>query len=404
MRDQILNYTLSRLSATSEFWSVQDEDFTKLGTLKHILLEQLLMKRKFEEANEYLKRLSKHFCCDNDLEKPDELCKRVPGNRSDAALGFKSQFDENIEKFEKFKSELVCLLAMHKKVEGNDSGKGSMSDPNDPDYKATMCSVLRNIKETCEPELIAVKSHKSLKKKERGGSEISISSCDQSNIFSKRLEEGNHDQNQKPSQQMNLDTKREQHRPWKRKNGNDLKLKTKMTISSGSSFELSPSPAISENLELTYLLSVKQEISDTESNMRTLNFNPVYMKPEPDGDPSQQNQISESDLHLRVHCNQSQTLPSGKARQDLSLSGMCAGQPSHENNSKANFRSFTSTYSEMFPAGNTLMLDYNNKLGGEESNVSNLAPFEIDECSQSRQKISHREGPTEGSIVCAGSA
>ena len=50
------------------------------------------------------------------------------------------------------------------------------------------------------------------------------------------------------------------------------------------------------------------------------------------------------------------------------------------------------------------MLDYNNKLGGEESNVSNLAPFEIDECSQSRQKISHREGPTEGSIVCAGSA
>ncbi len=34
MREQMLNYTQSRLSATSELWNVSDQDFTELGTLK----------------------------------------------------------------------------------------------------------------------------------------------------------------------------------------------------------------------------------------------------------------------------------------------------------------------------------------------------------------------------------
>jgi hypothetical protein len=54
MREQILNYTMSRLSATSEYWSVSDQDFTELGTLKQLLMEQLSVKKELEATKRSL--------------------------------------------------------------------------------------------------------------------------------------------------------------------------------------------------------------------------------------------------------------------------------------------------------------------------------------------------------------
>jgi hypothetical protein len=54
MREQILNYTQSRLSATSEFWNVSDQDFTELGTLKQLLMEQLSIKKELEATKRSL--------------------------------------------------------------------------------------------------------------------------------------------------------------------------------------------------------------------------------------------------------------------------------------------------------------------------------------------------------------
>jgi hypothetical protein len=54
MREQILNYTQSRLSATSEFWNVSDQDFTELGTLKQLLMEQIGVKKELEATKRSL--------------------------------------------------------------------------------------------------------------------------------------------------------------------------------------------------------------------------------------------------------------------------------------------------------------------------------------------------------------
>jgi len=61
MREQILNYTQSRMSAASEFWSVSDQDFTELGTLKQILMEQLWIKQQQENTRLELKRVLNHL-------------------------------------------------------------------------------------------------------------------------------------------------------------------------------------------------------------------------------------------------------------------------------------------------------------------------------------------------------
>ena len=61
MREQILNYTQSRMSAASEFWSVSDQDFTELGTLKQILVEQLCIKKQQEKTMLELNRVMSHL-------------------------------------------------------------------------------------------------------------------------------------------------------------------------------------------------------------------------------------------------------------------------------------------------------------------------------------------------------
>ena len=44
MRKQLKHYAQSRLSSMSEFWTITDKDFTTIGTLKHILMEQINIK------------------------------------------------------------------------------------------------------------------------------------------------------------------------------------------------------------------------------------------------------------------------------------------------------------------------------------------------------------------------
>jgi hypothetical protein len=61
MREQILNYTMSRLSATSEFWNVSDQDFTELGTLKQLLMEQLSVKKELEATKRNLEGVLDHL-------------------------------------------------------------------------------------------------------------------------------------------------------------------------------------------------------------------------------------------------------------------------------------------------------------------------------------------------------
>ena len=46
MRDQLKLYTQSRLSSMSEFWAITDKEFTTIGTLKHILMEQINIKQQ----------------------------------------------------------------------------------------------------------------------------------------------------------------------------------------------------------------------------------------------------------------------------------------------------------------------------------------------------------------------
>ena len=48
MRNQLKHYTQSRLSSMSEFWNISDKDFTTIGTLKHILLEQINIKDRLD--------------------------------------------------------------------------------------------------------------------------------------------------------------------------------------------------------------------------------------------------------------------------------------------------------------------------------------------------------------------
>ena len=57
MREQMLNYTQSRLSATSEFWNVSDQDFTELGTLKQLLMEQISIKKEQEASTRNLENV-----------------------------------------------------------------------------------------------------------------------------------------------------------------------------------------------------------------------------------------------------------------------------------------------------------------------------------------------------------
>ena len=54
MREQIRLYTQQRLSSTSEFWAVSDEDFTELASIKQILLELLGARAEQEKASRQL--------------------------------------------------------------------------------------------------------------------------------------------------------------------------------------------------------------------------------------------------------------------------------------------------------------------------------------------------------------
>ena len=44
MRKQLKHYAQARLSSMSEFWTITEKDFTTIGTLKHILMEQINIK------------------------------------------------------------------------------------------------------------------------------------------------------------------------------------------------------------------------------------------------------------------------------------------------------------------------------------------------------------------------
>ncbi len=46
MREQLKLYTQSRLSSMSEFWTISEQEFTTIGTLKHILMEQIKIKEE----------------------------------------------------------------------------------------------------------------------------------------------------------------------------------------------------------------------------------------------------------------------------------------------------------------------------------------------------------------------
>ena len=46
MREQLKLYTQSRLSSMSEFWTITEQEFTTIGTLKHILMEQINIKEE----------------------------------------------------------------------------------------------------------------------------------------------------------------------------------------------------------------------------------------------------------------------------------------------------------------------------------------------------------------------
>ena len=48
MREQLQLYMQARLSSTSELWNATDDEFTELGTLKQILLEQARVARLLE--------------------------------------------------------------------------------------------------------------------------------------------------------------------------------------------------------------------------------------------------------------------------------------------------------------------------------------------------------------------
>jgi hypothetical protein len=48
MREQLRLYAQSRLSSTSEFWTTSDQDFTEVGALKQILVEQLGLRAEQE--------------------------------------------------------------------------------------------------------------------------------------------------------------------------------------------------------------------------------------------------------------------------------------------------------------------------------------------------------------------
>ncbi len=48
LREQLRLYAQSRLSSTSEFWTTSDQDFTEVGALKQILVEQLGLRAEQE--------------------------------------------------------------------------------------------------------------------------------------------------------------------------------------------------------------------------------------------------------------------------------------------------------------------------------------------------------------------
>jgi hypothetical protein len=56
MREQLKLYTQSRLSSMSEFWTTTEQEFTTIGTLKHILMEQI----KIQEQLSHLRGSGKN--------------------------------------------------------------------------------------------------------------------------------------------------------------------------------------------------------------------------------------------------------------------------------------------------------------------------------------------------------
>ncbi len=63
MREQLKLYTQSRLSSMSEFWTISEQDFTTIGTLKHILMEQIKIKEELSQlasSHDYASRASQN--------------------------------------------------------------------------------------------------------------------------------------------------------------------------------------------------------------------------------------------------------------------------------------------------------------------------------------------------------
>jgi hypothetical protein len=136
MREQILNYTQSRMSAASEFWSVSDQDFTELGTLKQILMEQLSFKREQEQTRQDLKDILSHLenGQSQKLKENQDLSQNCEVQIQHPVHGMTQTFSEQVEKkIECLKFDIMNIL----KSMQDDAGRPGIAMP----CSVTVCCV-----------------------------------------------------------------------------------------------------------------------------------------------------------------------------------------------------------------------------------------------------------------------
>ena len=116
MRKQLKHYAQSRLSSMSEFWTITDKDFTTIGTLKHILMEQINIKDHLcsltngTSANSSRKMIGLGDGLDQRLAKLGQVMNCEDGNGLTAVDGYDELMSKTSDFLQQQRIELLQMI------------------------------------------------------------------------------------------------------------------------------------------------------------------------------------------------------------------------------------------------------------------------------------------------------